>query len=257
MVVWLGVAPLLAFSPLRLRGGGDAIRSITDKCAGIQILGGSYGYAYPEDNIRAFGGISPTIEPLDKSMMRYLAVAQAVCGATILAGQGSDQKTAECVAIGGAALGVLMMAPGYELAGGPKLALASWFMTLAALGEARRRDYRLAGAIGAAVLGVAGLEAATMPRTTLALYGTTENVSEMAYSLLSLGGANQIANVVYLAVARGRGHSKGLLATLLVNAVACLKFGVCDASRAGFKRAGALGYAVLGSLLAGVAARKS
>ena len=77
-----------------------------------------------------------------------------------------------------------MMAPGYELAGGPKVALASWFATLASLGEARRRDHKLAGTIGAAVLGAAGLEAALMPKTTLSIYGMTEGVTEMSAALL-------------------------------------------------------------------------
>ena len=68
-------------------------------------------FADPEDNIKAFGGTYDTYSQLEASMMKYLAVQQALCGATLLAGQGQDgQKGAECVALAGAAVGVVLMA---------------------------------------------------------------------------------------------------------------------------------------------------
>ena len=57
VLVHLATLSLASPALLRLRGG-DVIRPITDRCAGVQLLGGAYGYAYPEDNIRAFGGKS-------------------------------------------------------------------------------------------------------------------------------------------------------------------------------------------------------
>ena len=189
-------------------------------------------------------------------MMRHLAVQQALCGATLLAGQGSDQKGAECVAICGSAIGVLMMAPGYDLTGGPKAWLAAWFATLAALGEARRRDNTLAAKLGIALVGLSGVQNAVTPRGTLGLHGTDTGVSDLATALLALAGANQIANVVYLTTAGKRGHARGLVAHLLVNAAACVKFGLRDATRASCQRSSSLGYGIVGSLLAALVAKR-
>lgn len=239
------------------------VRTVTDVGAGLQILGGAYNFAYPEDAIAAFGSDKP-VSAIEASMMRYLACQQGICGVTTLAGYGSDHKAAECIALFGSAVGVLMVTPhvwaacaptGTEKAAGAKVALGLWFSTLATLGEARRRDVPAVATVGAALLGLAGVQATTTPKVTLDLYKSDVQATDSACALLALGGANQCANVIYLAVAGKYGHGRGLFASLLANAAACARFGLFDANKAGFKPIGSLTWAVVSSGLAGLVAR--
>jgi len=61
----------------------------------------------------------------------------------------------------------------------------------------------------------------------------------MALALFSLAGGNLLANTAYVAVADKQGHKKGLCAGLALLAANCVKFAVLDATRVGFKPAGA------------------
>ena len=75
----------------RLRGGGksNAVDFVTTAVVSIQVVGGAYGYADPEGNFKAFGGLpdDTPVTDVEVNMMRYCATQQLLAGATLLAGQ--------------------------------------------------------------------------------------------------------------------------------------------------------------------------
>lgn len=243
---------------LKLRGG-DAVDVMTTASVGLQIVGGMYGCADPAGNIRAFGGLSAdaVIEPFEVAMMRYCASQQVLAGCVLLSGQECDMRVAECVALTGNALSFLTT-PAYTSPGSARSApLFAWLVTLAGLGEARRSEHPRAGTFGISLLGLAGLQAAVAPKACLDMYNSKQPASARALAFLSLGGANQLASMVYIAVTgragrAGDGHAKGLLSFLCANVAACAKFGLVDAERAGFQKFGALGWATIVSTWAAV-----
>ena len=157
------------------------------------------------------------------------------------------------MALSGSALAVLMMAPSYETTGFPRMVAAARCAALAGLGEARRRGHARVMPLGLALLGVAGVKRVFAPRVSFSKYESAP--SDHACALLRLGGFNQIANVAYLLLAGKKSHKKGLLAAILVNAAACLRFGLFDGPKAGYEAAGSIGYSVMGLVLAAVVSR--
>ena len=250
----------------RLRGGGksNAVDFVTTAVVSIQVVGGAYGYADPEGNFKAFGGLpdDTPVPDVEVNMMRYCATQQLLAGATLLAGQECGQLAAECVALSGNALGVLANIAGFResMGGNAPPAIAAWVATLAALGEARKRKLgKEAGAVGITLLGLASLQAFVQPKRCYDVYKGPK-ASDAALAFLSLGAANQFASTAYLAVARrakNKGHEKGLLVALLTNAIATLKFGVLDADKAGFEEVGSFVWTAVVSLLASVVKAKS
>ena len=67
----------------------------------------------------------------------------------------------------------------------------------------------------------------------------------MALALFALAGGNLLANTAYVAVGKEGGHKKGLFASLAILAANCIKFGVMDAQRVGFKSAGAIVWGLI------------
>ena len=169
-------------------------------------------------------------------------------------------RVSQCVALTGNALSFLTT-PAYNSPAKRFSPVYGWLVALVALNEARRSEVKQAGTIGTTLLGLAGLQAAALPRATTAMYGDDKSASPTALAFLSLGGANQLASMVYLGVMgragkAGDGHAKGLLSFLVMNVGACLKFGLHDASKAGFSKIGALTWAtVVGSWATLVAKR--
>lgn len=223
-------------SYLRLRGGD--VDTVTNGMALLQVASGTFAFMAPERNIEMYGyDKEPT--KVEVAMMRYLAVGQVVLGATSVAGLEGGSKAAQAMSLSGGAASLLACAPVFEALGGPKQPLAAWIAALAVLGKATRAGKVKSVVPGTVLGGIAAAQALVAPDKTWEAYKNKLPATEMALALFSLAGGNLLANTAYVAVADKQGHKKGLCAGLALLAANCVKFAVLDATRVGFKPAGA------------------
>jgi len=242
------IAPRSAVNSLRLRGG-DCVDGVTNTMAGLQIMSGAYAFMSPSKNIAMYG-YEPTPSSGEVAMMRYLAVGQIVLGATSLAGYESGNIAAQSMALTGGAASLLACAPVFEALGGPKEPLAAWIGIMTVLGRCIRSGKVKSVLPGTILGGVAAAQAVVAPKMTWDAYKNKVPASDMALSLFSLAGGNLLANTVYVYVAKDEGHKKGLMASLAVLALNCIKFVATDAERVGFKKAGAIAWGVISAAAA-------
>lgn len=233
-------------SLMRLRGG-DAVETVTNTMSGLQVVSGVYAFMSPAKNIEMYGYEKEASET-ELAMMRYLAIGQVVLGATSLAGLEGGTTAAQSMALTGGAASLLACAPVFEPLGGPKEPLAIWIGVMAVLGKAIRNGKVTSALPGTILGGVAAGQALIAPKKTWEMYKNKVAASEMALALFALAGGNLLANTAYCAVSKEKGHKKGLFASLAVLAVNCIKFGVLDANRVGFKPAGAIVWGLISAV---------
>ena len=77
------------------------------------------------------------------------------------------------------------------------------------------------------------------------MYKNKVAATDMALDIFALAGGNLLANTAYVRVGKEKGHKKGLFAGLAIIAANCIKFGVMDATRVGFKPAGAIVWGII------------
>lgn len=239
------VAPRSAVKPscMRLRGG-DCVETVTNTMSGLQIVSGVFAFMSPAKNIEMYGYEAEATET-ELAMMRYLAVGQVVLGATSLAGLEGGSKAAQSMALTGGAASLLACAPVFEPLGGPKEPLAIWIGVMAGVGKAIRAGKITSALPGTILGGVASAQALLAPKKTWEMYKNKVAASEMALALFALAGGNLLANTAYVAVGKEKGHKKGLFAGLAIIAANCIKFGAMDATRVGFKPAGAIVWGII------------
>lgn len=119
---------------------------------------------------------------------------------------------------------------------------------MAGLGKAVRAGKLTSALPGTILGGVAAGQALIAPKKTWEAYKNKLAATEMALALFALAGGNLLANTVYVAVNKDEGHKKGLFASLAVLAANCIKFGVMDAKRVGFKPAGAIVWGLISAM---------
>lgn len=124
--------------------------------------------------------------------------------------------------------------------GGPKEPLAIWIAVMAGLGKAIRCGKVTTAIPGTILGGIAAAQALIAPKKTWEAYKNKAAATDMALALFALAGGNLLANTAYVAVGKEQGHKKGLFASLAILAANCIKFGLVDANRVGFKPAGAI-----------------
>lgn len=254
--------------------------------SGLQVVSGVYAFMSPAKNIEMYGYEKEASET-ELAMMRYLAIGQVVLGATSLAGLEGGTTAAQSMALTGGAASLLACAPVFEVSlrssqpacratrtpaahatphlrmalsvlcaracvdqplGGPKEPLAIWIGVMAVLGKAIRNGKVTSALPGTILGGVAAGQALIAPKKTWEMYKNKVAASEMALALFALAGGNLLANTAYCAVSKEKGHKKGLFASLAVLAVNCIKFGVLDANRVGFKPAGAIVWGLISAV---------
>jgi len=228
---------------LRLRGG-DAVDQVTNTMSGLQIVSGAYAFISPAKNIEMYGYEKQATET-ELAMMRYLAVGQIVLGATSLGGLEGGTKVAQSMALTGGAASLLACAPVFEPLGGPKEPLAIWIAVMAGLGKAIRCGKVTTAIPGTILGGIAAAQALIAPKKTWEAYKNKAAATDMALALFALAGGNLLANTAYVSVGKEQGHKKGLFASLAILAANCIKFGLVDANRVGFKPAGAIVWGLI------------
>jgi hypothetical protein len=236
-------APRSAVASLRLRGG-DSVDMVTNTMSGLQIASGIYAWMAPENNIKMYGYEDKPTE-VETAMMRYLAIGQVVLGSTSLAGYEGGTKAAQSMALTGGAASLLACAPVFEGLGGPKEPLAAWIAIMLGVGKGISSGKIESSLPGTILGGVAAAQALVSPKKTYEMYKNKVAASDMALALFALAGGNLLANTAYVAIAKDEGHKKGLMASLAILAANCIKFGLVDATRVGFKPAGAIVWGII------------